>query len=49
MWSPPVAALPPDVIGRPMPARLPGRTQRIAGAALGLALVIASLLRVLSA
>jgi serine/threonine protein kinase len=48
-WIPPVAALPPDVIGRPVVAKLPGRTQRIAGAALGLALVVASLLRVLSA
>ncbi|TMQ15683.1 MAG: serine/threonine protein kinase [Deltaproteobacteria bacterium] len=48
-WIAPVAAIPPDVIGRPVLAKLPGRAQRITGAALGVALVIASLLRVLSA
>lgn len=38
-----------DVIGRPILATLPGRSQRVAGAALGVALVVASLLQLLSA
>jgi serine/threonine-protein kinase len=38
-----------DVIGRPILATLPGRSQRVAGAALGVALVLASLLQLLSA
>jgi serine/threonine-protein kinase len=48
-WQPGIAALPPDVIGRPVLARLPGRAQRVAGAALGVALVIASVLQLFSA
>ncbi|HEX3764387.1 MAG TPA: serine/threonine-protein kinase [Kofleriaceae bacterium] len=38
-----------DVIGRPILATLPGRSQQVAGAALCVALVIASLLQLLSA
>jgi serine/threonine-protein kinase len=38
-----------DVIGRPILGRLPGPAQRIAGAALGIALVIASLVQLISA
>jgi serine/threonine-protein kinase len=48
-WRAPASELPGDVIGRPILARLPGPTQRAAGAALGIALVIASLLRLFSA
>ena len=45
----PPTGVPVDVIGRPMPASLPGRVQRVAGAALGVALVVASVLQLLSA
>jgi serine/threonine-protein kinase len=38
-----------DVIGRPILGTLPGRSQRVAGAALGVALVIASLVQLFSA
>ena len=48
-WLAPPARRPADVIGRPILARLPGRTQQVAGAALGVALVIASLLQLLTA
>jgi serine/threonine-protein kinase len=48
-WLAPPARPAADVIGRPILARLPGRTQRVAGAALGAALVIASLVQLLSA
>ena len=48
-WTPATSALPRDVIGRPVLAGLPGRTQRAAGAALGIALVVASLLQYFSA
>ena len=40
-----VPGVPGDVIGRPVLAVLPGRTQRVAGAALGVALVVASVLQ----
>ncbi len=48
-WLAPPTRPTADVIGRPIFASLPGRSQRIAGAALGVALVIASLLQLLSA
>jgi serine/threonine-protein kinase len=48
-WLAPPARPAADVIGRPILAALPGRSQRLAGAALGVALVIASLLQLLSA
>lgn len=48
-WLAPPPALAADVIGRPMLATLPGRAQQVAGAALGVALVIASLLRLFNA
>jgi len=45
-----IAPLPPDVIGRPVIGELvPRRVQRLAGAALGVAMVIASLVRLFSA
>ena len=47
-WLPRVSALPPDVIGRPVLTRLPSRTQRVAGAALGLALAITCVIQLLS-
>ena len=48
-WLAPPARPAADVIGRPILATLPGRTQRVAGAALGVALLIASLLQLFSA
>jgi serine/threonine protein kinase len=48
-WLAPPARPAADVIGRPILTALPGRSQRLAGGALGLALVIASLLQLLSA
>jgi serine/threonine-protein kinase len=48
-WLAPPARPAADVIGRPILAGLPGRAQRVAGAALGVALVIASLLQLFSA
>jgi serine/threonine protein kinase len=48
-WLAPRSELPGDVIGRPVLAPLPTRVQRAAGAALGAALVVASLLQLLSA
>jgi serine/threonine-protein kinase len=48
-WLAPPARPAADVIGRPILTALPGRSQRLAGCALGLVLVIASLLQLLSA
>ncbi|HEY0479100.1 MAG TPA: serine/threonine-protein kinase [Kofleriaceae bacterium] len=48
-WLAQRAERPADPIGRPMVGQLPGRAQRVAGAALGAAMVIASLLRLISA
>ena len=48
-WLEPPAAPPNDVIGRPVFPLLATRQQRTAGAALGLALTVASLLQLLSA
>jgi len=48
-WFAPPARPAADVIGRPILTSLPGRAQRVAGAALGVALVIASLLQLFSA
>jgi serine/threonine-protein kinase len=48
-WLAPRSRPSADVIGRPILAGLPGRSQRVAGAALCVALVVASLLQLLSA
>jgi eukaryotic-like serine/threonine-protein kinase len=48
-WLAPPPRPAADVIGRPILAAVPGRSQQIAGAALGVALVLASLLRMFSA
>jgi serine/threonine protein kinase len=47
-WLPRVSALPPDVIGRPVLTKFPSRAQRVAGAALGLALAITCMIQLLS-
>jgi serine/threonine-protein kinase len=48
-WLAPRARPVADVIGRPILANLPGRSQQVAGAAIAVALVIASLLQLFSA
>jgi len=48
-WIPSPSELPADVIGRPILASMPNQTQRVAAAALAVAMVVASLFRLFSA